>query len=196
MSDRPHFRFVISLPYEPSEEDEQSGDTPSTLLGEELSALLEDFGDDVIVAPEPTNDDIDVPCSIEGIVKVMECYTNALRERLPRHPASMVMDEGVRQIEKGVADVLGCIRTLDVINEQGRQAMSSMLQSLGARMGAHVITADNIRQMPTEVIHNLCHQISEQRNIDFPCMELDREGMIKWAIENAQGSEKGKRMMN
>jgi hypothetical protein len=125
----------------------------------------------VLVSPDAVNEDIHPPASIHAALDLIKVYADLLRGDFDEGGHTKAAEEGLQQIEAGVAFLRGCMQGL-------RQAQATGDHTPQIRS----LTRDNLDQAPEPILHIVAHQMGLT-----DCSGMDKERLVEWIKRRLDG---------
>lgn len=124
----------------------------------------------VLVSPDAVNEDIQPPASIHAALDLIRVYADLLRGDFNEGGHIKAAEEGLQQIEAGVAFLRGCMQGL-----KARDAGEPTPQ-------IRSLTRDNLEQAPEPILHIVAHQMGLT-----DCSGMDKERLVEWIKRRLDG---------
>lgn len=120
---------------------------------------------DISAYPDSINEDVSPPTSIQASLDLMQSYLTHVREGFEEGDYTKAADEGLRQIESGIAYLKGCLSGI----KAGKNEAACSTPEIRA------ITRENLAEAPEPILHLIAHRMGLS-----DCAGMDKEALVQW----------------
>jgi len=120
---------------------------------------------DISAYPDSINDDVTPPTSILASLDLMQNYLQHVRAGFEEGEYLKAADEGLRQIESGIAYLKGCLSGI----KAGRSEEVCSTPEIRA------ITRENLAEAPEPILHFIAHRMGLAE-----CGGMSKDDIVQW----------------